>query len=102
MKREEWEKQGEELFGKDIMKWRFVCPACGCVISVKDYRDAGAPSGAIGFSCIGRYLNKCREAFGGNGKGPCNYAGGGLFGLNKVEVDGEKYFDFDRGEVNEE
>ena len=90
MTREEWLIEGRKRFGDDTMKWRFVCPACGYAASVQDYKDTGAPEGAVAYSCIGRYLPECREAFGGHGKGPCNYAGGGLFGLNPVPIDGEE------------
>ena len=95
MTKKEWEAEGERRFGDNKLEWKFKCPACGHVISVLDYKKAGAPSGAIAFSCIGRYLKgQPREAFGEKEKGPCNYAGGGLVGLNPVEVDGENYFEF--------
>ena len=68
------------------MDWKFVCPSCRHVASVKDWKDAGAPEGAIAFSCIGRYTGAGGDkTFRGAG-GPCDYAGGGLFGLNPVEV----------------
>lgn len=90
----EWFTEGERLFGTDIMQWRFVCPSCGHVASVQDWKDAGAPEGAVAFSCIGRYLPQCNEAFNGPGTGPCNYTGGGLFGLNPVDVEGRATFAF--------
>ncbi|MCL2777743.1 MAG: hypothetical protein FWD73_07035 [Polyangiaceae bacterium] len=97
---DEWKAEGVRRFGKDMMTWRFVCPACGHVIAVRDWAIAGAPKGAVGFSCVGRWLLNARDAF-GTGPGPCNYAGGGLFGLNPVTItDGAKdggavhYFDF--------
>lgn len=94
MTHKEWVAEGRRRFGSDSMKWQFVCPACGHVQSVQDYKDAGAPEGAVGFSCVGRYLNGTpRDAFEA-GAGPCNYAGGGLFGLNPLNVDGGHYFDF--------
>lgn len=76
----------ESRFGKDTNDWKFICPSCGTVISVADYKNAGAPQGAIGFSCIGRYLPKCNEAFGGPGSGPCNYTNGGLFNIAPVII----------------
>lgn len=91
----EWRAEGVRLFGEDMFAWRFVCPCCGHVAKVADWRDAGAPEGAVAFSCVGRWTG------GGTGAGffvaregdpqkaptvPCNYAGGGLFGLNPVEV----------------
>lgn len=93
MTREEWMAEGTRRFGVDQMKWKFICPACKHVASVQDYADAGASSNVVAFSCVGRWMNKPRDAF-GEGPGPCNYAGGGLIGLNPVEVDGGRYFDF--------
>lgn len=81
----DWEAEGTRLFGPDKMQWRFVCPACGHIAAVKDWQAAGAPEGAVAFSCIGRWAGAKREAF-GEGDGPCNYAGGGLIGLNPVRV----------------
>lgn len=84
MTHEEWQAEGKRIFGDDMSKWRFVCPVCAHEASVKDWEDAGAPRGAFAFSCVGRYLGA--ESFAGKGEGPCNYAGGGLFQLNPVEV----------------
>lgn len=93
MTRDEWHAEGQRLFGDDIMQWKFVCPACGHVASVQDWKDAGATEGAVAFSCVGRYLPVCRDAF-AEGKGPCNYAGGGLIGLNPIDVEGRMTFAF--------
>jgi len=82
---QEWEKEAIRRFGQDPMRWKFVCPSCGYVASVQDWKDAGATEGHVAFSCIGRNLGSEKEIFDKTG-GPCNYAGGGLFGLNPVEV----------------
>jgi len=89
----EWRAKGAALFGDNFMKWKFVCPVCGHVASVQDWKDAGAPVTSAAFSCVGRWAGPHPEVhkgtFGPNGipgKGPCNYAGGGLFGLNPVLV----------------
>jgi len=95
--RTEWIEKGKKLFGDDMMKWPFVCPSCGHVATAQDYKDAGAPSTVVAFSCIGRWMKDSKEAFGKDG-GPCNYAGGGLIGLNPIEVDEEHYFDFAKQE----
>ena len=85
-----WHDEGHRRFGRDQMAWRFVCPACGHVTKVDDYKKAGAPESAIAFSCVGRWTDGAREAF-SKGAGPCTYAGGGLFGLNPITVvDGGK------------
>lgn len=83
--REEWQARGVALFGEDRREWRFVCPCCKHVATVGDWMAAGAPEGAVAFSCVGRWTGAKREAF-GDGPGPCNYAGGGLFKLNPVRV----------------
>jgi predicted RNA-binding Zn-ribbon protein involved in translation (DUF1610 family) len=81
---EEWNAEGVRLFGEDRMGWRFACPSCGHVASVRDWRDAGAPENAVAFSCVGRWTGAKAEIF--DKKGPCNYAGGGLFQLNPTKV----------------
>jgi hypothetical protein len=96
-----WRAEATRRFGDDFLKWRFVCPACGHIASAADYKAAGAPSRAVAFSCIGRFLPKPRDAFDSKRAGPCNYAGGGLLRLNPVEVrmdDGETTFAFDFAE----
>ncbi len=89
MTKTEWEAEGRKRFGDDVLDWKFVCPSCGYVASVRDWVDAApdtiAVGGMIAFSCVGRLLNSPQEAF--SKGGPCNYAGGGLIRLNPVEVD---------------
>jgi hypothetical protein len=86
---DDWTAEATRRFGDNSENWKFVCPICQHVASVKDWRNAGAES-ATAFSCIGRYTAAKREAFaddGGRSKSsPCNYAGGGLFKLNPVVV----------------
>ena len=102
MSEAEWLSEAARRFGTDKMKWRFVCPSCGHVASVQDWKDAGANSGAVAFSCVGRYTGDpdaaAKAAFKKAG-GPCNYTGGGLFRINPVTVmhaSGESadYFEF--------
>ena len=81
-----WLAEGAALFGDDRSVWRFKCPACGYLQTVADYDAAGLPRSAAAFSCIGRGRVERRKAFGGVGPGPCDYAGGGLFAINPVEV----------------
>ncbi len=86
---EEFRAEGERLFGPDEMLWCWKCPSCGHVASTQDYKDAGATSSAVGFSCVGRWTGATQDAF-ADGPGPCNYAGGGLIGINPIAVkDGE-------------
>jgi hypothetical protein len=96
MNKEQWLTLGQTLFGQDKMQWKFKCPCCGHIASVQDYKKAGASESAVGFSCVGRWLEVRKEAFDDKDKRkiPCNYAGGGLIQLNPVDVDGRKIFEF--------
>lgn len=89
----EWNAEGERLFGKDRMQWRFECPCCHHIASVEDWQKAGASEGEVAFSCVGRHSKEPRDAF-AKGAGPCNYAGGGLFRLNPVTVGDHHVFAF--------
>ena len=100
---EEWEKIGKRLYGDDKKEWRFKCPSCGFVQTFNDFLKAGATKedaqGMIGFSCIGRVMDKKEEFLGKKKDGkPCNYAGGGLFRINPITIISEGkeqgYFDF--------
>ena len=97
--KEEWTAEGNRLFGANQMQWKFICPSCGHVATMQDWKDAGASIRQAAFSCVGRALGSTRDAF-ADGDGPCNYAGGGLFGLNPVSIEGrtEKVFAFARRE----
>jgi len=104
----EWLAEGRELFGRDIMKWKFRCPMCGHVASVQDFKDAGAEDPNDSFQeCIGRYLGAgAPGAPDGNPNG-CNWAAYGLFGIPNdkgrivMAEDGKvlEVFDFAREEV---
>ena len=88
----EWIAEGTRLFGQSMLKWRFVCPACGHNQAVEDFRpfkEKGADADSARFNCIGRYSGANPNAgMSGTGKapGPCNYTSGGLFDLRPVIV----------------
>ena len=103
MTQEEWGAEMRARFGEDPMDWAFICPVCGHVQKVSDFRDAKAPHDAVGFSCIGRWTKGSKDAWseGDNAKG-CNYAGGGLIQVNPLLVvssDGEQQV-FGEGSTN--
>lgn len=116
MTQEEWVEEGKRLFGDDMFKWRFKCPACGHVASVEDfraYKDQGASPDSATNECIGRYLPKSqrggwsRDHCNPKVKQPCDYAGYGLIGLSPVRVeraDGKHTdcFAFDDGDTGKE
>lgn len=89
MTQAQWTAEAERRFGPDQMKWRFVCPSCGHVASVQDWKDAKAPEAAVAFSCVGRWKGGDPEKTFMKQGGPCTYAGGGLIGLNPVEVESD-------------
>jgi hypothetical protein len=92
---EEWRKEGERRFGKDLKQWKFVCPACKTVQSPQDLIDAGIVDddeldSYLAFSCIGRFTEQ---------KKGCDWTLGGLFQFHQTEVirdDGKarKVFEF--------
>jgi hypothetical protein len=100
----EWRQLGIKLFGVEEDEWRFVCPGCGHVQAIKDFRPyatQGATPDSARQECIGRYTGGRSWLFDG-GPGPCDYAGYGLFGLSPVVVvkpDGKEVqcFHFDDG-----
>ena len=106
----EWLAEGRELFGRDILKWKFRCPMCEHVASVQDFKDAGAEDPNDSFQeCIGRYRGAgAPGAPDGNPDG-CNWAAYGLFGIPNdkgrlvMAEDGKvlEVFDFAREEVPE-
>lgn len=79
-----WLTEAKERFGPDPDLWAFACPSCGHVSTIRDWKNSGAGEGEFAFSCVGRALGAKAEL--GTKRGPCNYAGGGLFRLNPVHV----------------
>ena len=86
----EWVEKGEKLFGKDMLKWEFVCPGCGHVQKVEDfrqYKDKGAKPDNAYCECIGRYSGGKSWMNDKQSKpGPCDYAGYGLLNICPVLV----------------
>lgn len=93
----DWRNEAVKRFGHQSENWKFICPSCGYIASVKDWKDVGAPDGAVAFSCVGRWTGSKKE-MGDKTGGPCNYTAGGLFNISPVDVkfgDGEmSVFDF--------
>ena len=96
-----WIEAATERYGASALAWRFRCPLCKTATTVSEWRASGAPEGAVGFSCIGRYrTGKPQSAFGTPEIKPdgCDYTGGGFFKLNPVMVvaeDGSEHWMFD-------
>lgn len=89
--KEEWMNKGRELFGENMLKWKFVCSSCGNIQSSEEFREfkeQGATPADAYFNCIGRYIDISKDAFSDNK--PCNYTMGGLITLAKTVVIDEK------------
>ena len=101
----EWQEEAKNRFGDNPNSWKFVCPACGRVTSLKEFVDAGGDKNGVYQECIGRVNGKGSPDGKDNGFG-CNWAAYGLFGNlgkgrivitpkgNEIEV-----FDFADSEV---
>lgn len=108
MTKAEWFAEGEKRFGPDYLNWKFVCPICGNVAKVSDYKDAGAKDPNSAYEqCIGRFLPKSdsfRAFPSGNEKRgkPCDYAVYGLFRIPGVIVidEGKELLAFDFAEAS--
>jgi hypothetical protein len=66
-----------DRFGDDKDKWSFVCPACGHVQTVKDFKEIGVNPEHINFSCIGRFVKNI---------GGCTWTLSGLRGLSRIHT----------------
>jgi hypothetical protein len=96
---EAWEAEGKRRFGNDYMEWKFVCPMCGHVASVADFKAAGAADPNCAYTeCLGRYHGKGSPQAGDSSG--CNWAAYGLFGIPRggcyvLQPDGTKAHIFD-------
>jgi hypothetical protein len=59
---DEWRKAGQELFGKDMRNWKFVCPVCGMVQDYWDYNTGLLPERTakdhVYLSCLSKFRDK--------------------------------------------
>jgi hypothetical protein len=79
---DDWTTEAKKRFGDDFMKWKFVCPMCGHVASIADFKAAGAEDPNCAYSeCLGRYQGKGSPKEGDSSG--CNWCAYGLFGIPK-------------------
>lgn len=79
----EWEAEGERLYGKERLDWRFRCPACGHVQTPREFKAAGQSPHAA-------YLN-CASRFGLGGRQDCKWTIGGLLKVGGRYVIDDRY-----------
>ncbi|MDI6789935.1 MAG: VVA0879 family protein [Thermodesulfobacteriota bacterium] len=84
----EWLSELKERFGDDLTKWAFVCPACGKVSTVQEFKDAGADPNDAYQTCIGRHTGKGSPTK--NSKEGCNWAAFGLYGGDVIVTEDKK------------
>ena len=78
----EWTAEGERLYGKDRLDWKFKCPACGHVQTGRMFLDAGMHTHLAYQECASRY--------GLGGSKDCKWAIGGLLRVGgRYVIDGK-------------
>ncbi len=75
---DDWLNEAVKLFGKDKMKWGFVCPSCKHDQTVADFEAVGTDPANAYLHCIGRHNKKEDEG--------CNWAAYGLFNICDITV----------------
>ena len=48
----EFQAAATELFGPDRLQWKFKCPECGVIHSIRDWSDANVPSALWARKCL--------------------------------------------------
>lgn len=108
MTQAKWMREGKRRFGEDFMDWKFQCPMCGHIASIREFKDAGSDNPNNAYQeCIGRYLGKGSPKEGDSSG--CNWAAYGLFGIpndkgiiviSDDDGTGTECFDFAETEVS--
>ena len=89
--KEEWLNELRKRFGENQLNWAFVCPACGKITKMSEFKEAGAKPNDAYSTCIGRHNGKGVSGMsikkGEHPSGGCDWAAFGLFGtLGKGDI----------------
>ena len=79
----EWAAEGERLYGKERLDWKFKCPFCGHVQTARMFKNAGMNPHLAYTNCASRY--------GLGGKKTCKWTIGGLLRVGGRYVIDDKY-----------
>lgn len=79
----EWRAEGEQLYGKEQLDWRFRCPACGHVQTMRKFKEAGLNPQLAYLNCASRHDL--------GGKADCKWTIGGLLCVGGRYVIDAKY-----------
>lgn len=82
---DEFQAEAERRFGQ-FENWKFVCPHCGYVAMVLEWKMAGAEIRYAGRSCVGNWRNKPTDVLAAGG--PCSYKGDELNPIRMVDERG--------------
>lgn len=80
---EKWMEEGERLYGKDRLDWKFKCPACGHVQTMRKFKEAGKDPRLAYVNCASRH--------GLGGKKDCKWTTGGFLRIGGRYVIDSKY-----------
>lgn len=75
----EWMTEGKKRFGDDFNDWKFICPACGHIQSVRDFIYLELDPNDAFKECIGRYNGNMKPAT-ESSKDGCDWCSYGFFG----------------------
>ena len=79
----EWEEEGKCRFGDDQLDWKFKCPACGHIQSMREFKEAGLEPHLAYLHCASRH--------GLGGREDCKWTIGGLLRVGGQYVIDGKY-----------
>lgn len=96
---DEWRSEAVKRFGDDPKEWKFVCPSCGMIQSVKDFLELGGCPDDAAQECIGLHKWKSSLKPGDAlGCGCTSYGIIGTMGKGRIVTDLKGYsaevFDF--------
>lgn len=74
----DWLAKGARLYGPNMLDWRFKCPCCGHIQSLRDFKDAGVEEE--------KAITCCASRFGLGGRSDCKWTTSGLFRIGGCYV----------------
>jgi hypothetical protein len=78
---EEWKAEAIQRFGENPDNWAFVCPACGHVATISNFKFLGEAADSAAQQCIGRVNSRgMKPADAKSNEYGCDWAAFGLFG----------------------
>ena len=81
---DEWKKEATRRFGPDKMNWKFKCPACSHIQSMRDFSNAHLEPE--------RAITNCASRYGIGGIKTCKWTTGGFLRFNQTYVIDKEYF----------